>query len=128
MRVATITDKQHHTSSSYDHADKKKWGHAQVPGLVDTDEPLVYNVEAHNYKTFVEAIRQALRNPIEPYVLPRMTPEETDKRTAAWLETDWRSKAEVILYDRQNGKETQKCSPKELPRDFPTPQCIKFEL
>ena len=65
------------------------------------DPPYVYNVFKDDKEGFIDAIKQALENPIHRQVLPGMTMLAIQKRLAAILETDWRKEAEAVLVERK---------------------------
>ena len=65
------------------------------------DPPYVYNVFKDDKERFIDAIKQALANPIHRHILPRMTMFAIQKRLATILETDWRKEAEAVLVERK---------------------------
>ena len=65
------------------------------------EPPYVYNVFKDDKEGFIDAVKQALANPIHRHILPRMTMPAIQKRLAAILETDLRKEAEAVLVERK---------------------------
>ncbi|WWC91935.1 uncharacterized protein L201_006887 [Kwoniella dendrophila CBS 6074] len=87
--------------------DPDTWSQSQHNTLKALNEPYVYHVLRNDEEQFIDAIRKALKNPIEPYRLPFMTREHHEQAVSDWLNTDWESKAEKILENRKKGIETE---------------------
>jgi len=64
--------------------------------LRDLSPPYVYNVFKKDTQGFVQAIKDALANPIDSYILPRMTISAVEERLGAILETDWEHEASLL--------------------------------
>ncbi|KZP25595.1 hypothetical protein FIBSPDRAFT_1041421 [Athelia psychrophila] len=73
--------------------------------LAQLDPPYVYNVHQGDEKAFVKAIQDAIRTPIDRYILPRMHQDEITKRVDAILKTDLKGEAEKLLERRRSGVE-----------------------
>lgn len=74
------------------------------------DPPYVYNVFKDDNEGFARAVEQALANPIDKYVLPRMTMGAVEERLAGILEHDWKKEAETLLEERRkNGGKVRFC-------------------
>ncbi|KZP33614.1 glycosyltransferase family 18 protein [Athelia psychrophila] len=65
------------------------------------DPPYVYNVFKDDLLGFVEAIEDAIANPIDRYVLERMRLSSIADRLHAILETDWKTRAAELLASKQ---------------------------
>lgn len=75
---------------------------AQHGALKFMDPPYVYNVFKGDREGFINAIKHALANPVDRYILPQMTMSAVEERLATILETDWRKEAEAILEERKS--------------------------
>lgn len=82
-----------------DPENRQQW-QSQHNGLKYLDPPYVYNVFKDDTEGFVAAVEQALANPIDGYILPRMKREAVEERLAAVLEHDWKKEAEALLEER----------------------------
>ncbi|WRT65802.1 uncharacterized protein IL334_002751 [Kwoniella shivajii] len=80
--------------------DRSKWL-SQHDYLKWLDPPYVYNVRAHDYEGYVDAIREAINNRPPRYIDPSMTPESIRKRVKRLVETDWRSIAKTYMEERE---------------------------
>ncbi|KAF8211115.1 hypothetical protein K438DRAFT_1569743 [Mycena galopus ATCC 62051] len=82
--------------------DRTKWQtqHDQLKGL---SAPYVYHVFKGDRDGFVDAIKSAVENPIESFVLERMKIESVEYRLGKMLEHDWRTEAEELLEARKAG-------------------------
>jgi len=80
-----------------------RW-HTQHDGLKFHDPPYVYNVHKDDREAFIAAIRNALENPIQRYIVPAMSMSAVGQRLHNILETDWKSKAELLLAERMRTK------------------------
>ncbi|KAF7352263.1 Glycosyltransferase family 18 protein [Mycena venus] len=73
----------------------------QQGSLKVLDPPYVYNVFKGDKEGFLQAIKDALANPIQPYILDRMRMSAIEERLGRILETDWKAEARVLLKQRQ---------------------------
>ncbi|KAE9391035.1 hypothetical protein BT96DRAFT_832632 [Gymnopus androsaceus JB14] len=73
---------------------------AQHNGLKYELPPYVYNVKRDDTEGLWSAVRAALDNPIERYIVPAMTMESLKSRVAFVVEKDWKSQAEELLAER----------------------------
>ncbi|KAL0952646.1 hypothetical protein HGRIS_006890 [Hohenbuehelia grisea] len=90
---------------SKDHPDDRARWSAQHDTLKYEDPPYVYNVKKGDEDGLWEAVRQALDNPIDRYIIPAMRMDALKARLSVLVESDWRSKAEGVLYERkQSGR------------------------
>ncbi|KAF7973736.1 hypothetical protein HWV62_14308 [Athelia sp. TMB] len=83
--------------------DRQAWS-AQHSMLKFLDPPYVYNVFEGDLVGFIEAIEDAVANPIEGHILDRMRMSSIEERLRIILETDWRAQAADLL---ENWKETK---------------------
>ncbi|KAJ7118542.1 hypothetical protein C8R43DRAFT_94524 [Mycena crocata] len=81
-------------------SDRSAWN-TQHDMLKDLSPPYVYHVFKGDRDGFVNAIRDALANPIERYVPERMKMTSVEERLWNILEHDWRGEAEKILKKRE---------------------------
>lgn len=56
----------------------------------------MYNVFANDIDGFVNAIRGAIENPIQPFVLEEMKIEAVERRLHAILQRDWEGEAKRL--------------------------------
>ncbi|KAJ6615641.1 hypothetical protein B0H10DRAFT_1915806 [Mycena sp. CBHHK59/15] len=88
--------------------DRSKWI-TQHGGLKDLSAPYVYNVFKGDREGFVQAIKDAIANPIQRhaavlllfYVLERMKIASVEYRLGQILEHDWRAEAAALLAERK---------------------------
>ncbi|KAF7306540.1 hypothetical protein MIND_00445300 [Mycena indigotica] len=86
-------------------ADKSRWA-AQHGFLKRLDPPYVYNVFAGDRKGFVDAVKSAVANPIESYIVDAMRISAVEKRLGELLQRNWRSEAIELLEQRRSGRES----------------------
>ncbi|KAE9392831.1 hypothetical protein BT96DRAFT_967329 [Gymnopus androsaceus JB14] len=84
-----------------DPENRDKWL-AQHEVLKYESPPYVYNVKRDDAEGLWAAVRAALDNPIERYIVPEMTMESLKSRMAFVVEKDWRKDAEVVLDERRS--------------------------
>ncbi|KAF8211118.1 hypothetical protein K438DRAFT_1808840 [Mycena galopus ATCC 62051] len=82
--------------------DRTKW-QTQHDELKGHSAPYVYHVFIGDRDGFVDAIKRAVENPIESYVLERMKITSVEYRLGKMLEHDWRTEAEELLKARKAG-------------------------
>ncbi|KAF7321218.1 hypothetical protein HMN09_00210800 [Mycena chlorophos] len=84
--------------------DRSRWS-SQHNTLKHLDPPYVYNVFKGDEGGFVDAVRDAVRTPIESFVLPAMRMGAVEQRLGEILEMDWRGEAERVLEEgKKSGK------------------------
>ncbi|KAF7967955.1 hypothetical protein HWV62_32461 [Athelia sp. TMB] len=83
----------------------KAYWRTQHDNLAQLDPPYVYNVHEGDEKAFVKAVQDAIRTPIDRFILPEMRQDQITERVDAILKTDWKSKAEQLLERRKAGLE-----------------------
>ncbi|WWC71148.1 uncharacterized protein I206_105101 [Kwoniella pini CBS 10737] len=80
--------------------DRSKWV-SQHNYLKWLDPPYVYNVQAHDYEGFVNAIQSSISHPpTKKYIDPPMTLNEVRKRVERLVETDWKSIAKDYMQEK----------------------------
>lgn len=84
-----------------DDPDNKKHWQLQQPALVDAEPPYVYTVRKGDEEGFRAALAAAVANPIERYILPRMTRQAMNDRMDHFLNFDWKTEAERIIAIRE---------------------------
>nr|GAT52943.1 predicted protein [Mycena chlorophos] len=84
--------------------DTTRWS-TQHDGLRNLGPPFVYHVFAFDKRGFVDALRGALENPIDSYILPRMRMSAVEQRLGALLQHDWEKDARALLERRRRGEE-----------------------
>ncbi|KAF8211116.1 hypothetical protein K438DRAFT_1808837 [Mycena galopus ATCC 62051] len=82
--------------------DRTRW-QTQHDYLKHLSAPYVYHVFVGDRDGFVDAIKSAIENPIESYVLERMKIESVQYRLGKILEHNWRIEAEELLEARKAG-------------------------
>ncbi|WRT66441.1 uncharacterized protein IL334_003398 [Kwoniella shivajii] len=114
--------------------DRSKWV-SQHNYLKWLDPPYVYNVRAHDYQGFVDAIHEALNNPPPRYIDPSMTPDSIRKRVKKLVDNDWRSIAKTYLEEREAEGEIIADIPQEMDlmsrgaeSKIPDTSCIMYRL
>ncbi|KAJ7432318.1 hypothetical protein B0H11DRAFT_1760765 [Mycena galericulata] len=80
--------------------DRNRW-QTQHDGLRHLSPPYVYHVHKGDRDGFVQAIKDAIDNPIQSYVLDRMRISAVEYRLGQILEHDWRAEAEEVLEERK---------------------------
>ncbi|KAJ6615656.1 hypothetical protein B0H10DRAFT_2040487, partial [Mycena sp. CBHHK59/15] len=88
---------------SWDHnnpADRSRW-ETQHGMLNHLSPPYVYHVFNTDREGFVQAIKDAIANPIQSYVLERMKISSVEYRLGKILEHDWRAEAAKVLAQRK---------------------------
>ncbi|KAJ7248505.1 hypothetical protein C8J57DRAFT_1189758 [Mycena rebaudengoi] len=80
--------------------DRSKWV-TQHGMLHHLSAPHVYHVFKGDRESFVQAIEDAVDNPIQSYVLERMKMSSVEHRLGKILEHDWRAEAQVLLEQRK---------------------------
>ncbi|KAJ7485670.1 hypothetical protein FB451DRAFT_1083152 [Mycena latifolia] len=83
--------------------DRTKWV-TQHNMLKHLSPPHVYHVFLGDQAGFVKAIRDAVANPIESYVLERMKMTSVQERFGNILEHDWKAEAAELLKAREAGE------------------------
>ncbi|KAJ7055068.1 hypothetical protein C8F01DRAFT_1030595 [Mycena amicta] len=83
-----------------DPMNRDQWN-AQHGTLKELDPPYVYNVFKGDKEGFVKAVKDALANPIQSYILDQMRMSAVEERLGRILETDWKGEAEKLLEERK---------------------------
>ncbi|KAJ6485575.1 hypothetical protein C8R45DRAFT_997083 [Mycena sanguinolenta] len=86
-----------------DPTNRTRW-ETQHNYLKELSAPYVYNVFVGDHDGFVNAIKSAVDNPIESYVLERMRMASVEYRLGKMLEYDWRAEAAELLEERKAGR------------------------
>ncbi|KAJ6620661.1 hypothetical protein B0H10DRAFT_2021327 [Mycena sp. CBHHK59/15] len=76
--------------------DRSKWD-VQHGYLKNLSPPYVYHVFKNDREGFVQAIKDAIANPIQSYILERMKMSAVEYRLGQILEHDWRAEAGDLL-------------------------------
>ncbi|KAF8966123.1 hypothetical protein BDZ97DRAFT_1917812 [Flammula alnicola] len=79
--------------------DKSSW-YTQHPSLNQFEPPFIYNVHAKDWDGFIEAIKTASRTEIPSFIPNHMTERAVQERLRRLMETDWKSKAAILLEER----------------------------
>ncbi|KAF7320164.1 hypothetical protein MKEN_00800900 [Mycena kentingensis (nom. inval.)] len=74
---------------------------AQHGTMKELDPPFVYNVFQGDKQGFIDAVKKALENPIDRFILDRMRMSAVEERLAGILETDWRGEGIKLLEERK---------------------------
>ncbi|KAJ7249496.1 hypothetical protein B0H12DRAFT_1019592 [Mycena haematopus] len=82
--------------------DPEGWETQHNP-LKNLSAPYVYHVRAGDRDGFVSAIKSAVDNPIQSYVLERMKIGSVEYRLGKMLEHDWKAEAAEVLNARKAG-------------------------
>ncbi|KAF7981431.1 hypothetical protein HWV62_33429 [Athelia sp. TMB] len=84
--------------------DKSKWK-SQHESLALLAPPYVYNVRRDDRDGFIQAIKNAVANPIPSYVLPRMRMYSVAFRLNNLIHENWQREAAQVLERRKSGEE-----------------------
>ncbi|KAJ7682269.1 hypothetical protein DFH06DRAFT_1264957 [Mycena polygramma] len=83
-----------------DPTNRDQWN-AQHGMLKDFDPPYVYHVFQGDKEGFLRAIKDALANPIQSYILDRMRMSAVEQRLGDIIERDWEAEARILLDKRK---------------------------